>query len=241
MDTANPDSNAEAPPMASPLAPALASPLAPPMAPTGAPPAQVIYLPSAPVKRTNRFFGSLIALIATWVYAGLMALVIVVLLVAITGQVKFTFVGSATFYIPVLFFAVAMLIVVVIANRAGWWSYMIGSAIVALVVYFGSAGMILLLNGVVLATPEQAALLFREVLANPITVSTAVVAREVAIWAGLIVSRRGKRVTAANLVARQTFDRDIADRERADRERAGRDRADRDRADREASATVVTI
>jgi len=235
MDTANPDSNAEAPPAASTLAPALAStlasPVATPVAPTGALPAQVIYLPSAPVNRTNRLFGSLIALVATWVYGGLMALVIAVLSVAITGQVNFAFVASATFYIPVLFFAGAMLIVVVIANRAGWWSYMIGSAVVALVVYFGSAGMILLLNGVVLATPDQAALLFREVLANPITVSTAVVAREVAIWAGLIVSRRGKRVTAANLVARQTFDRERADRERADR----------DRADREASATIVTI
>jgi hypothetical protein len=194
---------------------------APTVAPATAPPPQFIYLPNAPVKHTNRFFGSLIALIATWVYAGVLALVIAILLAAVTGQVNFAFVASATFYIPVLFFAVAMLIVVVIANCAGWWSYMITSAIVALVVYFGSAGMILLLNGVVLATPEQAALLFREVLTNPITVSTAGVAREVAIWSGLIVSRRGKRVTAANLVARQTFDRD--------------------RADREASATAVTI
>lgn len=202
MDTANPDSNADAPTGA----------VVPADAPAPVTP-QFIYLPSAPVKRTNRFFGALIALIATWVYGGLMALVIAVLSAAITGQLSFAFLGSATFYIPVLFFAVAMLIVVVIANRAGWWSYIIGSAVVAIVVYFGSTGMILLLNGVVLATPLEAALLFREVLANPITISTAIVAREVAIWAGLIVSRRGKQVTAANLLARERFASEKAERE----------------------------
>lgn len=222
MDTETSDSQAEVP-TAAPTGAVLAQ--AVPTAPNAGPP-QVIYLPSAPVKRTNRFFGALIALIATWVYGGLMALVIAALSAAITGQLSFAFMGRVTFYIPVLFFAVAMLVVVVIANRAGWWSYIIGSSVVALVVYFGSAGLILLLNGVVLATPQEAALLFREVLANPITVSTAIVAREVAIWAGLIVSRRGKRVTAANLLARQTFDRE---------------RADRERADRETSATAVTI
>jgi len=174
---------------------------------------QYIYVPHAPVKRGNRLFGSLVALMAAWVYGVLLAIVIAALSVAIVGTVNFAFVASPTFYIPVLFFAVALVIVVAVANRAGWWSYIIGSAFVALVVYFGSTGMILLINGVVLATPQEAALLFREVLANPITIAAALVAREVAIWAGLVISRRGKRVREANLVARETFAREKAERE----------------------------
>jgi hypothetical protein len=106
-----------------------------------------------------------------------------------------------------------MVIIVAIANRAGWWSYIIGSAVVALVVYFGSTGVILLINGVVLATPQEAGLLFREVLSNPVTIATALVAREVAIWAGLVISRRGKRVRAENLAAQETFVREKAERE----------------------------
>jgi hypothetical protein len=184
-------------------------------APVSANVPQYIYVPVAlaPVKRGNRLFGSLVALMAAWVYGVLLAIVIAAISIVVVGQVNFGFVASPTFYIPVLFFAVAMVIVVAIANRAGWWSYLIGSVFVALVVYFGSTGMILLINGVVLATPEEARFLFAEVLANPITIAAALVAREVAIWAGLLVSRRGKRVQVANSVARETFAREKAERE----------------------------
>lgn len=178
---------------------------------------QVIYVPvpHAPIKRGNRLFGSLVALMAAWVYGVLLAIVIAAISIAVVGRVNFGFVASPTFYIPVLFFAVAMVIVAAIANRAGWWSYVIGSAFVALVVYFGSTGTILLINGVVLATPEEARFLFGEVLVNPITIAAALVAREVAIWAGLLVSRRGKRVRTANTVARETYAREKSDREAA--------------------------
>jgi hypothetical protein len=184
-------------------------------APTGATGPQYIYVPvpQAPIKRGNRLFGSLVALLAAWIYGMLLAIVVAVISVAVVGRVNFGFIASPTFYIPVLFFAVGMVIVVAITNRAGWWTYVFGSAFVALVVYFGSASMILLINGVIFATPQEAALLFREVLANPITIAAALVAREVSLWAGLLVSRRGMRVRAANLVAREAFAREKAERE----------------------------
>ena len=172
-----------------------------------------VYVPNAAVKRGNRLFGSLVALGAAWVYGGVLAVVLAAISVAFIGRVDFSFIARPTFYIPVLFFATAMVIIVAIANRAGWWSYIIGSAFVALVVYFGSTGVILLINGVVLATPQEAGLLFREVLSNPVTIATALVAREVAIWAGLVISRRGKRVRAENLAAQETFVREKAERE----------------------------
>lgn len=182
---------------------------------TGTAVPRYIYVPVAlaPPKRGNRLFGTLVALVATWGYGMLLAVVIAIISVAVVGRVNFAFVASPTFYIPVLFFAVGMVVVVAITNRAGWWTYVFGSVFVALVVYFGSASMILLINGVIFATPQEAALLFREVLANPITIAAALVAREVSIWAGLLVSRRGARVRAANLAARETFAREKAERE----------------------------
>ena len=174
---------------------------------------QFVYVtvPHPPKKKSNRLAGTLIALAAALVYAAVLALVFAIVWASITGGADLGFIGSPNFYIPVGLFALALVLVVLVVNRAGWWAYVLGSIVVALIVYFGLAGALLLINGAVRETPETAAALYRSLLLNPLVIISALVAREVAVWAGVIISLRGRRVKARNLEARATYDRERAE------------------------------
>jgi len=96
------------------------------------------------------------------------------------------------FFIPVLFLAIAFAIVlaivilVLLPRLVDWWATIIASLLssifVASVVYFGSIGMILLSNGVILNTPAEAAVRFSGLLVDPFIIIATFLAREVSIW-----------------------------------------------------------
>jgi hypothetical protein len=174
---------------------------------------QFVYVtvPHPPKKKSNRLVGTLIALAAALVYAAVLALVFAIVWASITGGADLGFIGSPNFYIPVGLFALALVLVVLVVNRAGWWAYVLGSIVVALIVYFGLAGALLLINDVIRETPETAAALYRSLLLNPLVIISALVAREVAVWAGVVISLRGRKVKARNLEARTTYDRERAE------------------------------
>ena len=176
--------------------------------PAFVPQPQVVYVtvPHPPKAKGNRLFGVLIALGASIVYAAALAFIFAIVWASITGGADLAFIGSANFFIPVAFFLAATILLALIANRAGWWAWVLGSIIVAVVVYFGIAGTLLLVNNVVLETPESAANLFRQSLLNPLVFISAILAREVAVWAGKLVSARGRRVKARNVEARAAYD-----------------------------------
>ena len=178
---------------------------------SGAPQYVYVTVPHPPKKKGNRLAGTLIALGAAVVYAAVLALVFAIVWASITGGADLGFIGSPNFYIPVALFALALVLVVLVVNRAGWWAYVLGSIVVALIVYFGLAGALLLINDVVRETPETAAALYRNLLLNPLVIISALVAREVAVWAGVLISLRGRRVKARNLEARATYDRERAE------------------------------
>jgi len=186
---------------------------------TATPAPQVVYVttPVPPKRRGNRLVGAAIALVASFVYAALLALVFAIVWASITGGADLGFVGSPNFFIPVAFFVIGMVLLALVLNRAGWWAYVLGSIVVALIVYLGSAGVLLLLNNVVLETRDTAAQLFRLALLNPLVIISALVAREVAMWAGLFISFRGRRVTARNADERAAFERERSERERSER------------------------
>jgi len=174
---------------------------------------QVVYVtvPHPPKKKSNRLAGTLIALGAALVYAAVLAIVFAIVWASVTGGANLGFIGSPNFYIPVGLFALALVLVVLVVNRAGWWAYVLGSIVVALVVYFGLAGALLLINDVIRETPETAAALYRSLLLNPLVIISALVAREVAVWAGVLISLRGRKVKARNLEARASYDRERAE------------------------------
>ena len=186
----------------------------PPRAATSAASMQTVYVPAPvpPIKKGNRGFGVLIALLSTVIFAGLYALVIASIRALELGVFQFDFFGSLAFYTPAIFFFVGFVIVVLLANRASWWGYVLGSIFVALFVYFGTVATGLLVNNIVSETPSGAARLLSTALFSPFIIAAALLAREVSMWMGALISARGRRMKLRNLEARDAFDRESADR-----------------------------
>ena len=172
----------------------------------------VVYVnaPQAPVEKSNRGFGALISLAATVVYLIVLAIVMVIIYSARSGALYIDFLGQTAFYVPALFFFVGAILLTLLLNRAGWWTYVIGSLLLALFVYFGTIATVLVINGVVLLTPEAAAEQFRLGTVSPFTIAAALVAREVMLWAGAIIASRGRKLKARNAEALETFQREQA-------------------------------
>ena len=186
----------------------------PPRPATSAASIQTVYVPAVvpPIKKGNRGFGVLIALLSTVVFAGLYALIIATIRAVELGVFQFDFFGSLAFYTPAIFFFVGFAIVVLLANRASWWGYVLGSIFVALFVYFGTVATGLLVNNILAETPTGAARLLSTALFSPFIIAAALLAREVSMWMGALISARGRRVKVRNLEARDAFDRETADR-----------------------------
>lgn len=195
---------------------ATAEPL-PAAAPLAAP-VQTVYVtaPTPPRKKGNRGFGALFALISLVVFAalfaGIIALVMLFLMPSSTlGESFAGFLASSAFWVPLVVFLVFFLLMVLIVNRAGWSVWVLGSFLVAVLVYFGSIGGILLASNIFQMTPEQAAEGFRQLaLSAPVIVAT-VLAREVTIWFGAAIASRGRKVKVRNLESQAAFERELAD------------------------------
>jgi len=185
-----------------------------PLAATSAASMQTIYVPSPipPRRKGNRGFGVLIALLSSVLFAALYAVAIATIHAIEIGVFRFDFFGSLAYYTPIVFFFVGFVIVVLLANRASWWGYVLGSIFVGLFVYFGSVGTSLLFNNVFGLTPTNAVRLFSAALSSPFIIAAALLGREVSMWMGAVISARGRRVKVRNVEARETFDRESAER-----------------------------
>ena len=206
--------NNDGAPVNAPAEPVVRTEEPPPRPATSAASIQTVYVPAAvpPIKKGNRGFGVLVALLSTVVFAGLYALIIASIRAVELGVFQFDFFGSLAFYTPAIFFFVGFAIVVLLANRASWWGYVLGSIFVALFVYFGTVATGLLVNNVLAETPAGAARLLSTALFSPFIIAAALLAREVSMWMGALISARGRRVKVRNLEARDAFDRETADR-----------------------------
>jgi hypothetical protein len=169
---------------------------------------RVIYVasPEAPKARSNRVVGSLLALVGTVVFAVVYAAVGAAF-ISLTGS-TFGFgdlITDAIFWIPVLFFTIGFVLVVVLINRGPWWVHVVGSLLVAVITYFGSIGMLLLVTGI-----ASSSVGFVATALSPYVIAATIVAREVSIWVGLLIARRGTRLTARNRAEREAFDAEQA-------------------------------
>lgn len=196
-----------------------AAPVPPPITPPVAPAVRTVYVqaPVPPRAQGNRGFGILIAAAATvafaLLYAALSALTILIVSAGEFTNLYQDFLVSPLFYIPVLVFLVAMILYALIANRAAWWSWVIGSFLVAAVVYLGSIGIRMLLDGALTQTADEAATAFVGSASSAFLIIAAILAREVAIWSGAIISSRGRKVKDRNVQAREEFERESAARQ----------------------------
>ena len=188
---------------------------------------QVVYVqaPLPPRVRGNRVVGVLLALLGTVVFAAVYAGAAAIPLALRFSGGGFSpafsaFVQNAIFWIPILMFALAFILLTVVLNRAGWWAHVLGSLLVAVFVYFASIGLLLLVGNVFGLTPTQANSAFGALATNPLIIAAALVAREVSIWIGLAIAARGRRVKARNVETRTAWDRE-QDEKKAEYERTG--------------------
>ena len=186
-----------------------------------APTPQVVYVqaPVPPKKKGNRGIGSVLAIVSGAIYTAVFAGVVAGI-AAIQGLGQFTLavITQPVFYVPVLFYVIGAVLLVLIVNRAGWAAYVIGSIFVGLLVYFGTVGLLLLGQGIILRTPTEAAQLLNEGLRNPLIIAAALVGREVSMWTGALISRRGRRLKVRNAEAHEAWQREVADK-KAEQER----------------------
>lgn len=182
---------------------------------------EVVYVqaPVPPRLRGNRGVGSLLAILGAAVFAALYAglgWVLITVGLAAKDATFQQFILSPEFLIPVPIFLVAFVILVLVVNRAGWAAHVFGSLLVGLAVYFGTAGIAALLFTV----SGGGAPSFGFLLSQPFIIIAALVAREVAIWLGLAISARGRRVKERNLQLVDEWEQEHAET-KAQYERAG--------------------
>lgn len=159
-----------------------------------------------PEARGNRLGGTLIAALATIVFAAVYAGVIALSLAPFYPPSTFLAEGlmpsllSLTFGLPILAFFLGLLLLVLIFNRAGWWVYVLGGFLVAVAVWaaavLGSAlqarfveGERVVWDGLVLA---------RDFGLTAAALGAAVAAREVSVWFGAWIGGRGRRLKRRN-------------------------------------------
>ena len=194
------------------------------VAPAYTPPAQspiYVQAPTKPKDRSNRGGGILIALLATVVFAVLYAIAAFVIIGVTSATIADTasgfteFAALPVFYLPVIFFFLAYSALIALVNRGGWWAYVLFGFLVAAVVYFSYIGAAML--GLVLdgrsdgLSPAELGSIVSTLWLNPGAIAAGLIAREVPIWAGAWIARRGRRVTARNLEARTEYERLLAD------------------------------
>ena len=182
---------------------------------------EVVYVqaPVPPRLRGNRGIGSLLAVLGAAVFAAVYAAAgyaYVSLGFAADGANFAAFIVSPEFLIPVPIFLVAFVLLVLVVNRGGWAAHVFGSLVVGLAVYFGSAALVLLLFTVGGGEVPS----FGYILAQPLLIIAALVAREVSIWIGLAIAARGRRVKERNLELVDEWELEHAET-KAQYERAG--------------------
>jgi hypothetical protein len=170
-----------------------------------------VQAPTPPKAKGNRGFGVLIGVLATLVFAALYfaALLLTPLLSGNEIDVassSMALLSSAAFFIPVIVFFLAWVLLVVVLTRAPWWAYVIGGLIVGLLTYAGALAGALIHNAFDVAPSQVADFLLANAF-SPATVFAFVIAREVPIWFGVWVGKRGRAVRERNAEAREEYER----------------------------------
>lgn len=179
---------------------------------------QTVYItaPQPPRRKGNRGIGALLAVLAAVVfaavYAGIVALLILFVKPGGLEDAIGEFVTGPLFSVPALAFLVLMVLWALLANRASWWAWVIGSFVIAVLVYLVSIGVLLLAAGGFGLTASQAADAVSAFALNPAIVVAGLLAREVAVWFGAIISARGRKVRERNYDAWQAFEREEAEK-----------------------------
>ena len=187
----------------------------------GGTPIVLVEEPMPPRRKGARAVGFAVALLATLIFA--------ILLAAAFFAVGYLFDRdfdamavlqglwlSPSYLLPVIVFFLAYWSVTLVVNRAGWWAHVLGAFLVALLVYAAHiAGAFMEREGGWAAFTELPSMDLQtlgQLLLAPLSVLTFVIAREVPVWVGGIVARRGRKAREWNRQAMDDFNAENAER-----------------------------
>lgn len=183
-------------------------------------PMAALYMqsPMPPEVRGNRAGGALISLLATLgfavVYAGVLAIWQAPNYPPSTylNEGLLPWVLNWGFAAAVMSFFLSLLVLVMIAGRAGWWAYVIGGLPVAVLVWvltLVSYAFTLQMSGEPISW-SVSNLLAEFGLFLPV-IAAAIVAREITIWFGAWIGARGRKLTQENAEAIAEYEQALAE------------------------------
>lgn len=183
-------------------------------APAAKPTVVFVQAPTPPKTRGARGVGALVALLGAGIFVAAYALL--VLLIALIGSpsgfaAAGRFLSSVTFYVPVIVFFLAYLLLIVVVNRAGWWAHVLGGFVVAVITWVGFVGAAIIAAGAFGGSGTEVGSIVLQQLTNPLGFAAAIAAREVPIWVGGLVSKRGRSARVRNAEARAAYEQELAE------------------------------
>ncbi|MGB3414981.1 MAG: hypothetical protein WBA28_09740 [Microbacteriaceae bacterium] len=167
-------------------------------------------VPSAPERKSNRLFATMMAVLSSLVYAGFLLGALIVLgifyFIATNGlSSPVDFMLYPNYYLAVLGFAVVYVLLALLANRASWWVHIFGGYLTGLGAVLGYLGGRMWEDSVW----SGAAPTIQELLLNNLFTPTAIIVfilgREIPIWMGAIISGRAHKLKENNEKERAAF------------------------------------
>lgn len=172
--------------------------------------------PEAPQFKNNRGGGVLISLLAGAAFAVLFAGIIAALLAPSLTMSEFSvmiieYLLSLAFLIPVGVFVVSLIVLVLVANRAGWWAYVLGGFLVGVAVWAAAVAGLILSPDLSGFTRQEGLLNITTLMLFPIAILAGVAARETTVWFGAWIGARGRKIRAHNTRALEEYEAALAD------------------------------
>ena len=185
-----------------------------------------VQAPTTPVKRSNRGFGIGVMLLSSLVFAAIYgAIIYLVTFFFLDNQIDdgtqgiLQALGTPVFWVPVLVYLVACILWVLIVNRAGGWLHVLFGLIVGVLAYASVVAVLSVTASLAESRPEDFAdFVFRSLIDSRALLAF-IVARELPIWFGAWVGRRGRKLREQHAEARRVYDDEVAAQN--DRSRVG--------------------
>lgn len=180
--------------------------------------------PLPPDVKGNRGAGILISLLATIGFSALLAGVMLAefgITINPARAVDLFFGDNLhwVFFAAVGTFFVALVLLVVLVGRAGWWAYVLGGFIVAVLVWLATTLTLSAVADGIQKTigglPGQSGSSFGELLRvyglSLPAIAAGVLAREVTVWFGAWIGARGRKMKVRNAVALAEYEEALAE------------------------------
>ncbi|MCM3697075.1 ECF transporter S component [Microbacterium oleivorans] len=175
-----------------------------------------VQAPEAPRPRGNRGAAGAIGLVAAVVFAVLylaatlgLAALSEPIAVAELGQRTLDILTTWAFWVPVAVFFLGFWILGAFINRGRWGLWVVFGLLVGAAAYGGHLLGQLFQAPFWSIAPSQAGQIVSEQLLAPLAVIAFVLGREITVWFGAWVARRGRRVTELNDEAQREYERTL--------------------------------